>query len=82
MPSSEVILYFSPAGLVVVAPLPGGVHRLVATVDHAPAHPSATYVQGLLDARGPQRERVVVHVVWWGSRFRVHHRVADALDRF
>src|SRR5262245_2270259 len=33
VPSEEVILYFSPAGLVVVAPLPGGVHRIVATVD-------------------------------------------------
>ena len=77
VPSSEVILYFSPAGMVVVAPLPGGVHRIVATVDHAPEQPGATYVQGLLDARGPQRERVVVHEVLWGSRFRVHHRVAD-----
>jgi 2-polyprenyl-6-methoxyphenol hydroxylase-like FAD-dependent oxidoreductase len=35
-------------------------------------------VQALLDARGPQRERALVHEVIWGSRFRVHHRVADA----
>jgi 2-polyprenyl-6-methoxyphenol hydroxylase-like FAD-dependent oxidoreductase len=77
IPSDEVILYFSPAGMVVVAPLPDGVHRIVAVVDDAPEAPDAAYVQALLDARGPQRERVVVRDVVWGSRFRVHHRVAD-----
>jgi 2-polyprenyl-6-methoxyphenol hydroxylase-like FAD-dependent oxidoreductase len=77
VPRDEVILYFSPAGMVVVAPLPGGVHRIVATVDEAPEQPDAAYVQALLDARGPQSERVRVREVLWGSRFRVHHRVAD-----
>jgi len=77
VPSAEVILYFSPAGMVVVAPLPGGLHRIVATVQEAPEQPSTAYVQALLDARGPERERAVVHDVLWGSRFRVHHRVAD-----
>jgi 2-polyprenyl-6-methoxyphenol hydroxylase-like FAD-dependent oxidoreductase len=76
-PSDEVILYFSPAGLVVVAPLPGGVHRIVATVDSAPEHPNVDYMQALLDTRGPERERAIVREVVWGSRFRVHHRVAD-----
>jgi 2-polyprenyl-6-methoxyphenol hydroxylase-like FAD-dependent oxidoreductase len=74
----EVILYFSPAGLVVVAPLPGGFHRIVATVDSAPERPDVAYVQALLDARGPERERAVVKEVVWGSRFHVHHRVVDA----
>jgi 2-polyprenyl-6-methoxyphenol hydroxylase-like FAD-dependent oxidoreductase len=78
VPRDEVILYFSPAGLVVVAPLPDGVHRVVATVDEAPEHPDAAYVQGLLDARGPRRNPALVGEVLWGSRFRVHHRVADA----
>lgn len=77
VPADEVILYFSPAGMVVVAPLSGGVHRIVATVDDAPEQADAAYVQALLDARGPQRERAVVHEVVWGSRFRVHHRVAE-----
>lgn len=76
-PVDEVVLYFSPAGMVVVAPLPGGIHRVVATVDSAPEHPVAGYVQALLDARGPQRERALVHEVIWGSRFHVQHRVAD-----
>jgi len=77
-PGDEVILYFSPAGLVVVAPLPGGIHRIVATVGSAPEHPDVDFVQALLDDRGPERERAIVKEVVWGSRFRVHHRLADA----
>jgi 2-polyprenyl-6-methoxyphenol hydroxylase-like FAD-dependent oxidoreductase len=77
VPSDEVILYFSPAGMVVVAPLPGGMHRIVATVDDAPDQPNAAYVQALLDERGPQGARATVNELLWGSRFRVHHRLAD-----
>jgi 2-polyprenyl-6-methoxyphenol hydroxylase-like FAD-dependent oxidoreductase len=76
-PTKEVVLFFSPAGLVVVAPLPGGVHRIVATVEEAPEHPTPAYVQALLDTRGPEAARAVVGEVLWGSRFRVHHRVAQ-----
>ena len=79
VPADEVILYFSPAGLVVLAPLPDGLHRIVATVDDAPAVPAVAFVQRLLDERGPQSRPVVVDEVLWGSRFRVHHRIADAL---
>nr|WP_055506838.1 FAD-dependent oxidoreductase [Nonomuraea pusilla] len=77
VPKGEVVLYFSPDGLVVVAPLPGGLHRIVATVDEAPREPDAAFVQALLDARGPEAEPAVVQEVVWGSRFRVHHRIAD-----
>ena len=74
---SEVTLYFAPAGLVVVAPLPGGRHRIVATADVAPEHPDRDHVQALLDARGRQRRPALVKDVVWSSRFRVHHRLAD-----
>ena len=77
VPEREVMLFFSPAGLVVVAPLPDGQHRIVATVDEAPEHPDLAFVQGLLDARGPQAARATVREVIWGSRFRVHHRIAE-----
>ena len=77
LPRDEVILYFAPEGLVVVAPLPGGLHRIVATVETAPEHPDAPYLQDLLDARGPRRERAIVREVVWGSRFFVHHRLAE-----
>lgn len=78
VPQREVILYFSPAGMVVLAPLADGVHRIVATLDDAPADPDLALAQALLDARGPQAERALVREVLWGSRFRVQHRVADA----
>jgi len=79
VPNDEVILYFSPAGMVVVAPLPGGIHRIVGTVaeSEAPERPDAHFVQALLDARGPQNEPAVVHEVLWSSRFHVHHRIAS-----
>jgi 2-polyprenyl-6-methoxyphenol hydroxylase-like FAD-dependent oxidoreductase len=73
----EVMLYFAPAGLVVVAPLPGGRHRIVATVDVAPEQPDRDHIQALLDARGPQKRPARVKDVVWSSRFRVHHRLAD-----
>jgi 2-polyprenyl-6-methoxyphenol hydroxylase-like FAD-dependent oxidoreductase len=73
---AEVSLNFHHEGLVVIAPLPGGRYRVVAIVDEAPAAPDAAYVQALLDTRAPGQARVTEVV--WGSRFRVHHRVADA----
>lgn len=77
LPPTEVMLYYSPAGLVVVSALPGGRHRIVATVDEAPEHPSGEFVQALLDARGPEQRPARVRDVVWSSRFRVHHRLAD-----
>jgi 2-polyprenyl-6-methoxyphenol hydroxylase-like FAD-dependent oxidoreductase len=73
----EVMLFLSPEGLVVVAPLPDGRHRIVATVDEAPEHPSIADVQHLLDTRGPSGGVARIREVVWGSRFRVHHRLAD-----
>jgi 2-polyprenyl-6-methoxyphenol hydroxylase-like FAD-dependent oxidoreductase len=75
---TEVNLFFSPEGLVVVAPLPGGDFRVVATVDTAPEHPSVADVQALLDSRGPKAEIARITEVIWSSRFRVHHRVAQS----
>lgn len=74
---AEVMLYFSPEGLVVVAPLPKGRHRIVATVDEAPEHPDRDHLQALLDACGPKQKPAYVKDVVWSSRFRVHHRLAD-----
>jgi 2-polyprenyl-6-methoxyphenol hydroxylase-like FAD-dependent oxidoreductase len=75
--AAEVMLYFAPAGLVVIAPLPGGRHRIVATVDDAPEAPDRAFIQALLDERGPKRGPAQVGEVTWSSRFRVHHRLAD-----
>jgi 2-polyprenyl-6-methoxyphenol hydroxylase-like FAD-dependent oxidoreductase len=72
----EVSLFFSPTGLVVVAPLPNGTYRIVATMENAPEHPSATDVQAVLDQRGPTKRPSRVRDVTWSSRFRLHHRLA------
>lgn len=75
LPDDEVQLFFSSAGLVVVAPLPDGHHRVVATLDDAPEHVTAPLVQTVLDERGPGG--ATVRDVVWESRFQVHHRLAD-----
>jgi 2-polyprenyl-6-methoxyphenol hydroxylase-like FAD-dependent oxidoreductase len=76
-PVDEVILFWAKAGLTVVAPLPGDIYRIVAPVADAPEEPSAAFIQQILDDRGPGAGRMVVTDVIWGSRFRIHHRVAD-----
>ncbi|MFD3926002.1 FAD-dependent oxidoreductase [Streptomyces sp. NPDC058614] len=73
---SEVSLTFGTDGLTVVAPLPGGHYRVVATVDDAPPTPDLAFVQRLLDERAPGQAKVTG--IAWSSRFRVHHRVADS----
>jgi 2-polyprenyl-6-methoxyphenol hydroxylase-like FAD-dependent oxidoreductase len=77
-PVDEVILFWAKAGLTVVAPLPGDIYRIVAPVHDAPEEPSAQFIQQILDHRGLGAGRMVVTEVIWGSRFRIHHRVADS----
>ncbi|GAA1619779.1 NAD(P)/FAD-dependent oxidoreductase [Kribbella alba] len=77
LPKDEVLLYFSRPGLLVAAPLPDGSFRLVAEVEEAPEHPDVAYAQRLLNTRGPQETTARVTEVVWGSRFRIHERVAD-----
>jgi 2-polyprenyl-6-methoxyphenol hydroxylase-like FAD-dependent oxidoreductase len=77
LPADEVLLFFSTPGMLVAAPLPDGSFRLVAEVDDAPEQPDILYAQRLLDTRGPRHAPVRVAEVVWGSRFRIHERVAD-----
>jgi 2-polyprenyl-6-methoxyphenol hydroxylase-like FAD-dependent oxidoreductase len=72
----EVTLFYSPAGLMVIAPLPEDHYRIVATVDQAPENPSSDYMQKVLDERGPAAHPIRVHDLVWSSRFYVHHRIA------
>lgn len=78
LPVDEVALYFASAGLLVVAPLPDGSFRLVAEMHDAPEHPDLAYAQRLLADRGPRKAHPKITEVVWGSRFRIHERVADA----
>lgn len=76
-PRGEVILFYGKDGLNVLAPLPDDIFRIVAPAADAPEKPSAEFVQRLLDTRGFGPGRTVVTELLWGSRFRIHHRVAD-----
>jgi 2-polyprenyl-6-methoxyphenol hydroxylase-like FAD-dependent oxidoreductase len=80
VPDDELIVYFSPAGHLVVLPLPGGVHRIVAHVEEAPERPDIPFLQQILDARGPEAERAVIHDIVWGSRFLTGHAIASRYD--
>lgn len=73
---AEVTLFVSADGTLVVAPMSGGRHRVVAAIADAPAEPTAGDVQGLIDARGPLGGGHVNEVIW-GSRFKVSHRLAS-----
>lgn len=75
---SEGSLFFSPAGMMVVVPLPDGSFRIVATLDQAPEHPGVEDLQRILDLRGPSPGHIKVHEVVWSSRFRIHHRLAGS----
>jgi 2-polyprenyl-6-methoxyphenol hydroxylase-like FAD-dependent oxidoreductase len=77
VPSDELVVYFSPAGHLVVLPLPGGIHRIVAHVSEAPEEPDPPFLQKILDTRGPQAERAIIHDVVWGSRFLTRHAIAS-----
>ena len=76
-PSDEVILFYANEGLTVLAPLPGDILRVVAPTADTPQRPSPAFVQSLLDNRGFGFGRTVVTELIWGSRFRIHHRVAN-----
>ena len=80
-PNDEVILFYAMGGLTVLAPLPGGIHRIVAPSAHAPEVPSLEFVQDILDTRSFGSGRTIATELVWGSRFRIHHRVADTFRR-
>lgn len=72
----EVSLFFSPSGLVVVAPLPQDRVRIVATVDEAPQSPDIGFIERLLVERGPTGTSTHVQHLVWSSRFQVAHKLA------
>jgi 2-polyprenyl-6-methoxyphenol hydroxylase-like FAD-dependent oxidoreductase len=74
----EVTLFYSPEGLVVVAPLPEDHFRIVATMDDAPEFPSMGLMQSVLNERGPSSNPGRIRDVVWSSRFHIHHRVAQS----
>jgi len=76
--NTEVSLFFSPEGMVVVSPLPGGTYRVVATLDNAPEKPQLEDIQRLISRRGPRSGAAKITGLTWSSRFRLHHRLASS----
>lgn len=76
IPHDEVSLFFSQGGTLVVAPMSRDRYRVVAQRQTAPSDPGIADVQAVIDARGPRRGARVTDVLW-GSRFQVHHKLAD-----
>jgi 2-polyprenyl-6-methoxyphenol hydroxylase-like FAD-dependent oxidoreductase len=76
LPPKQVQVFVSEGGVMVVAPMPHGWHRVVATLDPAPERPSAQDIEALLRRRGPSAP-APVHEVGWSGRFRVHRRIAE-----
>ncbi|EPX87537.1 2-polyprenyl-6-methoxyphenol hydroxylase [Rubellimicrobium thermophilum DSM 16684] len=74
----EVTLYFAEAGTLVVAPMSQGRYRVVAQLANAPSVPRLEDVQRVIDERGP-RQGARLREVLWGSRFQVHHKLAERL---
>ncbi|HSS24913.1 MAG TPA: FAD-dependent oxidoreductase [Mycobacterium sp.] len=77
-PRDEVILFYATEGLNVLAPLPSDIFRIVAPAADVPQAPSTAFVQSLLDTRAFGPGQLVVTDLLWGTRFRIHHRVADS----
>lgn len=78
---NEVMLFLSPTGLLVIAPLVAGRYRIVATLENAPAQPGITDIQTLMDNRGPTGAANRISEVHWSSHFHVHYRVAEHFHR-
>lgn len=76
IPRDEVSLFFSQGGTLVVAPMSRDRYRVVAQRQTAPSDPGIADVQAVIDARGPRTGARVTEVLW-GSRFQVHHKLAE-----
>lgn len=76
LPRDEVSLFFSGEGVLVVAPMSNDRYRVVAQAAEAPSVPSVADIQRVVDARGPSSGAEVREALW-GSRFQVHHMLAD-----
>jgi len=74
----QATIHLSPHGVTVLGLLPGGTHRVVATVREGlevPEEPSRAFVDELFGSRGVPASTAADPL--WASRFRVHHRIAE-----
>ncbi|WP_397473816.1 FAD-dependent monooxygenase [Pusillimonas sp.] len=76
LPKSEVTLFFAEGGVLVVVPMSNERYRVVAQLENAPSEPAIGDVQRIINERGLS-SGAMVHDLLWGSRFQVHHKLAD-----
>ena len=76
LPRRDVQLFFSPQGILVVAPLPDDRYRILAGVEHADEHPDADTLRSILANRGPQASPAFIHDLVWSAGIRVDHGLA------
>jgi 2-polyprenyl-6-methoxyphenol hydroxylase-like FAD-dependent oxidoreductase len=76
VPKEDTTFYLSPAGMLLVSPLAGGLHRIVGPA-RSPAAPTAAEVERLLAERGPRADGTRVTAVVSSSTYRVQERVAE-----
>lgn len=77
----EVNLFFSQQGLVMVAPLPDNLFRIVATVKQASAKPLISDFQQILEERGPEIGTIKIRQIKWASQFHIQHRIASVMRK-
>jgi 2-polyprenyl-6-methoxyphenol hydroxylase-like FAD-dependent oxidoreductase len=80
MASNRVDSFFHPDGMLLVLPLPGGRHRIIAALGSDPEqneseNPNFEQLEQLFSDRVPV-SAVLTEPVWI-SRFRIHHRVVN-----
>lgn len=75
----EVSLFYAEQGLLLVAPLPGNLFRIVAMVQQASPQPSIADFESILVERGPDNAPISIQRMLWSSHFHIQHRIAAAL---
>jgi 2-polyprenyl-6-methoxyphenol hydroxylase-like FAD-dependent oxidoreductase len=75
----EVSLFYAEQGLLLVAPLPGNLFRIVAMVEQASPQPSVADFESILAERGPENAPISIRRMLWSSHFHIQHRLATAL---
>ncbi|SEP53894.1 FAD-dependent monooxygenase [Amycolatopsis saalfeldensis] len=76
LPQEDTTFYLSPAGMLLISPLAGGLHRVVGPTPN-PATPTADDIRRLLAERGPHADDIQVTEVVSASTYRVQERVAE-----
>ncbi|GAB7104201.1 hypothetical protein JCM4814A_25150 [Streptomyces phaeofaciens JCM 4814] len=79
LPAGRLLYYQAASGTLMIAPLPGGVFRILAVLPEGGERVTVESMQRLLDERGPGG--VVITEPVWQTVYRVHARTATEYQR-